>query len=122
MKRMGNTLYITTQGSYLSKEGNCLLASRDDGGKTRVPLHNVDGIVCFGRVSVSPFLLGHCAENGVTVSWLTERGRFLARPRGRFPVTSAYGGRNTQPPMIPLAAPVSRAAWWRENSPTSATF
>lgn len=82
MKRMGNTLYITTQGSYLSKEGNCLLASRDDGGKTRVPLHNVDGIVCFGRVSVSPFLLGHCAENGVTVSWLTERGRFLARAEG----------------------------------------
>jgi CRISPR-associated protein Cas1 len=82
MKRMGNTLYITSQGTYLSKEGDCLLAVRDDGGKTRVPLHKVDGVVCFGRVSVSPYLLGYCAEAGVTVSWLTEYGRFLARAEG----------------------------------------
>ncbi|MGE4528195.1 MAG: type I-C CRISPR-associated endonuclease Cas1c [Rhodospirillaceae bacterium] len=82
MKRLGNTLYVTSQGSYLSKDGDCVLIAREDGGKTRVPLHNVDGIVGFGRVSSSPFLLGACAEAGVTLTWLNERGRFLARVEG----------------------------------------
>lgn len=82
MKRLGNTLYVTSQGSYLSKDGDCVLVAREDGGKTRVPLHNVDGIVGFGRVSASPFLLGACAGAGVTLTWLTEHGRFLARVEG----------------------------------------
>lgn len=82
MKRLGNTLYVTSQGTYLAKDGECVLIARDDGQKTRVPLHNVDGIVTFGQVSASPFLLGHCAEIGVTVTFLTERGRFLARVEG----------------------------------------
>lgn len=82
MRRLGNTLYITTQGSYLSKDGDCVTVSREGAGKTRVPLTSVDGIVCFGQVSVSPFLLGHCAEQGVCVSHLTENGRFLARVEG----------------------------------------
>lgn len=82
MKRLGNTLYVTSQGSYLSKDGDCVLIAREDGGKTRVPLHNVDGIVGFGRVSASPFLLGACAAAGVTLTWMTERGRFLARVEG----------------------------------------
>ncbi|WP_337998264.1 type I-C CRISPR-associated endonuclease Cas1c [Oleispirillum naphthae] len=82
MKRLGNTLYVTSQGSYLSKDGDCVLIAREEGGKTRVPLHNVDGIVGFGRVSASPFLLGACAEAGVTLTWMTEKGRFLARVEG----------------------------------------
>lgn len=82
MKRLGNTLYITSQGSYLSKDGDCVLIVREDGGKTRVPLHNVDGVIGFGRVSASPFLLGACATAGVTLTWMTERGRFLARVEG----------------------------------------
>lgn len=82
MKRLGNTLYVTSQGSYLSKDGDCVLIAREDSGKTRVPLHNVDGIVGFGRVSASPFLLGACAAAGVTLTWMTERGRFLARVEG----------------------------------------
>lgn len=82
MRRMGNTLYITSQGTWLSKEGDCVVVAREEGPKTRVPLSAVDGIVCFGRISLSPFLLGHAAENGVTISHLTENGRFLARVEG----------------------------------------
>ncbi|MFA7429557.1 MAG: type I-C CRISPR-associated endonuclease Cas1c [Rhodospirillaceae bacterium] len=82
MRRLGNTLYITTQGSYLSKDGDCVQVTREGAGKTRVPLTSVDGIVCFGQVSVSPFLLGHCADSGVCVSLLTQNGRFLARVEG----------------------------------------
>lgn len=43
----------------------------------RLPLHTLSAIVLFGQVSISPFLLSHCAEKGVSVSWLTENGRFL---------------------------------------------
>lgn len=50
--------------------------------KLRVPIHTLSGIVCFGRVSCSPFLMGLCAERGVGLSFLTEHGRFLAKVCG----------------------------------------
>jgi CRISPR-associated protein Cas1 len=47
-----------------------------------VPIHTIGGIVCFGQISCSPFLMGFCAERGVAISFLSERGRFLARVQG----------------------------------------
>lgn len=82
MKRHLNTLYVTTQGAYLSKEGATIVVRADGETRGQFPLHNLDGVVCFGQVSASPFLLGECAEQGVTVTFLTERGRFLARVEG----------------------------------------
>jgi CRISPR-associated protein Cas1 len=82
VRRLGNTLYITSQGAYLSKEGECVRVAREDQPASQIPIHGVDGIVAFGRVSISPPLLGFCAERGVTVSWFTEHGRFLARAEG----------------------------------------
>lgn len=94
MKRHLNTLFVATQNSWLSKEGECVALSCE--GKTlgKIPIHTLDGLVCFGAVSCSPFLLGHCAENGVTVSWLTEYGRFLASMHG--PTTGNVLLRRTQ--------------------------
>lgn len=82
MKKHLNTLFVTTQGSYLAKDGECILVRVDQEDKARIPIHTLGGIVCFGSVSVSPYLLGHCAEHGVAVSFLTESGRFLARVVG----------------------------------------
>jgi CRISP-associated protein Cas1 len=82
MKKHLNTLFITTQGSYLAKEGECVLIRVDGTDKARIPIHTLGGVVCFGNVAVSPFLMGHCAENGVALSFLTENGRFLARVQG----------------------------------------
>lgn len=82
MKKHLNTLFITTQSSYLAKDGECVLVRVEQADKARIPIHTLGGIVCFGNVSVSPFLLGHCAENGVAVSFLAENGRFLARVQG----------------------------------------
>ncbi len=50
--------------------------------RLRVPVHTLNGIVCFGQVSCSPFLMGLCAERGVAISFLTEHGRFLAKVQG----------------------------------------
>ena len=56
--------------------------ARDDLPPTQIPIHGVDSIIAFGRVSISPSLLGFCAERGVTISWFSEHGRFLARAEG----------------------------------------
>jgi CRISP-associated protein Cas1 len=82
MKRHLNTLYITTQGAYLAKEGETILVSVDGEKRLQVPVHTIGGVICFGRVTCSPFLMGFCAENNVGLSFLTENGRFLARVQG----------------------------------------
>jgi CRISP-associated protein Cas1 len=82
LKKHLNTLFVTTQGSYLSKEGECVLISIERVEKTRIPMHMLNGIVCFGQVSCSPFLLGYCAELGIAVTFLTEYGRFLYQVQG----------------------------------------
>ncbi len=82
MKKLLNTLFVTTQGSYLSREGENVVISVEREEKARFPIHLFEGIVCFGNVAASPFLLGLCAERGVGVSFLTEYGRFLASVHG----------------------------------------
>ncbi len=82
MKKLLNTLFVTTQGAYLSKEGETVVVNVDKEVRLRVPIHTLGGIVCFGNVACSPFLMGFCAESGVGLSFLTEYGRFLARIQG----------------------------------------
>ncbi len=82
MKKHLNTLYVTTQGAYLRKEGQSVVVSIEKQDRLRLPIHTLDSIVCFGAVSMSPFLMFHCAENNVGVSFLSEHGRFLARVAG----------------------------------------
>ncbi|MFZ2148810.1 MAG: type I-C CRISPR-associated endonuclease Cas1c, partial [Sedimentisphaerales bacterium] len=82
MKKHLNTLFVTTQGAYLSKEGETVVVKVDGEIRLRVPVHTISGIVCFGNVSCSPFLMGFCAENDVAISYLTEHGRFLAKVQG----------------------------------------
>ncbi len=82
MKRHHNTLYVTTQGAYVATEGQTAIVKVERETRLRVPLHRLEGIVCFGTVSCSPALMARCAEAGVGISFLTERGRFLARVEG----------------------------------------
>ena len=82
MKQYLNTLYITLQESYLAKDGECIAVHQGGKLQGKIPIHTLGGLVLFGQVSCSPFLLGHCAENNVAVSWLTENGRFLASMHG----------------------------------------
>lgn len=82
MKVHLNTLYVTTQGSYLARQGETVVVRVERKPRAQLPLHNLEGIVCFGRVGCSPALLGACADRGVAVSFLTESGRYLASVRG----------------------------------------
>jgi len=82
VKRHANTLFVTTQGTYLARKGQTVLVRIENETALRVPIHTVDGIVCFGRVSCSPWLLSLAAEEDVTISFLSTNGRFLARVVG----------------------------------------
>jgi CRISP-associated protein Cas1 len=82
MKKLLNTLFVTTQGAYLCHEGESVLVRVEKETKLRVPVHALGGIVCFGQVSCSPPLMGLCGERGVAISFLSEQGRFLARVQG----------------------------------------
>ena len=54
----------------------------EDETRLRVPVHTLSGVVCFGHVSCTPYVLNLCARNGVSLSFLTEHGRFLAKVNG----------------------------------------
>ncbi|MBN2653575.1 MAG: type I-C CRISPR-associated endonuclease Cas1 [Nitrospirae bacterium] len=82
MKKLLNTLFVTTQGAYLAKEGETVTVKTNGDVALRLPIHTLGGIVCFGQVSCSPYLMGFCAESGVAVSFLTENGDFLAKVQG----------------------------------------
>jgi CRISPR-associated protein Cas1 len=82
VKQLLNTLYVTTQGAYLARDGEAVAVRVEQETKLRVPIHTLSSIVCFGQVSCSPFLMGLCGENGVALAFLTENGRFLARVYG----------------------------------------
>lgn len=83
MKKLLNTLYITRQESYLKKDRNTIVIKQGNEKLGQFPALSLGGILCFGRVSVSPFLMGYCAENGIGIAFYTEYGRFLARVQGR---------------------------------------
>ncbi len=82
MRKLLNTLYITTQGSYLHKERETIVIKNGDDKIGQLPAINVEHIMCFGQISVSPFLMGFCGESGIGLSFYTEYGKFLARVQG----------------------------------------
>jgi CRISPR-associated protein Cas1 len=82
VKKHLNTLFVTTQGTYLTKDGETVVVKVEKEIRLRIPIHTIGGIVCFGNIMCSPFLMGFCAERDVAISFLTEHGRFLARVQG----------------------------------------
>lgn len=82
MKYYLNTLYVSTQESYLAKEDEYVTVYHGGSFKGKAPVKGLEGVVLFGKISCSPFLLEHCADNNVAVSWFTESGHFLSSIHG----------------------------------------
>lgn len=82
MRKLLNTLYVTIPESHLAREGENILIKVKDEIRFRIPIHNIEGIVCFGYIGASPSAMRLCWENGVELSFLTEHGKFLARTSG----------------------------------------
>ncbi len=82
MRKILNVLYVTSTDAYLSKDGENVVVRMNEEDKFRIPVHNLEGIVCFGYRGASPAILGMCAEKGVCFTFLNAQGRFLARVEG----------------------------------------
>lgn len=82
MKKLLNTLYVTSENSYLSLDGETIVVLDNGLEVGRVPLHNLDGIVSFGYRGTSPALMGACAERNISLCYLSPQGKFLARVTG----------------------------------------
>lgn len=82
MKKLLNTVYVTTECAALRKDGENLVAEIEGVERARVPLHMLASVVAFGRILVSPALIGACAGVGITNALLDRVGRFQARIEG----------------------------------------
>jgi CRISPR-associated protein Cas1 len=83
VKKLANVLYVTTPEAYLALDGENVVVKKDEHTSIRLPLHNLEAIVCFGYPGASPALMGACAERNVGLCFLTPNGRFLARVTGK---------------------------------------
>lgn len=82
MKKLLNTVYVSTEGAALKKDGENLVAEIEGAEKARVPLHMLASVVVFGPILISPALIGICAERGITLVIMDRAGRFQARIEG----------------------------------------
>ena len=82
MRKLLNTLYVTSPNTYLSLDGENIVILKDQIEISRFPLHNLEGIVAFGYTGASPALMGACAKYNIALTFMKQSGRFLARVVG----------------------------------------
>ena len=83
MKKLLNTLYVTSENSYLGLDGENVVVYDDKNEIGRLPLHNLEAIISFGYRGTSPALMGACADRNISLCYLTPQGKFLARVSGK---------------------------------------
>ena len=83
MRKLLNTLYVTSEDSYLALDGENVVVLDKEKEIGRLPLHNLEGIVSFGYRGTSPALMGACADRNISLCYLTPQGKFLARVTGK---------------------------------------
>lgn len=119
MRRQLNTLYVTTDGAWLRKDGANIVLEVEREERARLPAHMLEGLVCIGRVGVSPQVLGFCCEQGITISYLTLQGVFLREWKGRCQAMCCCVAPSTAPAMHRSVARPSFATCWSGKSTTS---
>lgn len=82
MRKLLNTLYVTSPDSYVSRDGTNVVVTVAGSEVGRLPVHNIQQVVAFGYTGVSPGLMRLCNDNGVTISFLSPSGRFIASFEG----------------------------------------
>lgn len=94
MRKLLNTLYVTTPEAYLSKDGLNVVVSVNQTEMFRIPIVNIESIVTFGYMGASPGLMKLCCDNNVSLAFLSPSGRYVGRLQG--PVRGNVLLRNTQ--------------------------
>ena len=82
MRKLLNTLYVTTPEAYLTKDGENVVIRVKEKDIFRIPVLNIEGIVTFGYIGASPALMKMCAERNVGLCFLSANGQFQGRVSG----------------------------------------
>lgn len=82
MKKLLNVLYVLTEDSYISKQGDTICVKVDGTEKVRVPAHTLESIICYGNTTVSTPLISFCGERGISLTFMGEYGKFYGRIEG----------------------------------------
>ena len=73
------TLYLTEQGSVVTKTGERLLVRKDGKLLHDLPALHVDQIVVFGNAGFTTPAVRYVLENGIDVAYLSSRGNYCGR-------------------------------------------
>jgi len=79
MRKLLNTVYITSEKAFLSLDGENLVCKLEDKDKFRIPFDNVESIVCFSYLGCSPALMGKSVEKAIPINFVSPQGKFLAK-------------------------------------------
>lgn len=82
MRKLLNTLYVTTPEAFLAKDGLNVVVSVNKEELFRIPILNIEGIVTFGYMGASPGLMKLCMDNNVSLVFMSQQGRFIGRVQG----------------------------------------
>jgi len=83
MRKLLNSLFVLSPESYLSLKNDNVVIHAEDGNSKMIPLIGLESILCFSYKGASPELIGKCAQNGITITFLTPNGAYLATASGR---------------------------------------
>ena len=72
-------LYLSEQGSKVSKEGNRVLIRKDDALLLDISLFKIDTVVVLGNVQFSTQAMGDILTKGIDIAFLTMQGRLKGR-------------------------------------------
>ena len=76
MRKLLNTLFVTSEDIYLSLDGENVVANRDKTIVARYPLHTLSGILSFSYSGASPALMGACAARDIALSFCSPEENF----------------------------------------------
>ena len=79
MRKLLNTIYVTTENAYLSLDGENFVCREGDTVKARIPFDNIESVVCINYPGCSPALMGKCAQKLIPISFISPQGEFLAK-------------------------------------------
>jgi len=82
MRKLLNTLFITSPDAYLSRDSENVVVKIENKERFRIPIHNIEGIVSMGFMGASPSIMALCTERNVALSFVSEGGKFLGRVSG----------------------------------------
>ena len=82
MRKLLNTLYLTSENAFLSLEGETVCVEINKQKAGQFPLHTLESIICFTYNGATPAFMGACAKRGINLAFFNPFGRFLCRVAG----------------------------------------